>query len=261
MMLLLLKHRRRQSDGRSWLPYLFIALLAIPAQTSADEDHVLQSEVVEPYVEMHTQPGRGYPVFYIAERGESVQLLKQRTDWVQVENHKGVVGWVHVDEIGRTVDEAKRPLGVSAPGFEDYAHRRWELGFMLGDYDSTDALSTYLGWHFTRNLSAELAYSENFGEFSDGRMVTLNVVHQLFPDARFSPFLTLGGGVRETNPRSTLVETEDRNDNTANVGAGLRIHLNRRLLLRLQYKHHVVMTDRDDDEEVNEWNIGISAFF
>ena len=132
---------------------------------------------------------------------------------------------------------------------------------MMGDYDHTDAITAYLGWHFTRNLSVELAASENFGEFSDGSMVTASIVHQMFPHWRYSPFVTIGGGVRETNPRSSLVTTEDRTDTTASVGAGLRIHVTRRLIVRLQYKHYVVMTDRDDDEEVDEWKIGISAFY
>jgi opacity protein-like surface antigen len=92
-------------------------------------------------------------------------------------------------------------------------------------------------------------------------MITASIVHQMFPRWRYSPFITIGGGVRETNPRSTLVSTEDRTDNTANVGAGLRVYLTKRLLLRLQYKYYVVMTDRDDDEEVNEWTVGLSAFF
>ena len=236
-------------------------LLAAHSRPAHAEDDVLQSRVVEPYIEMRTQPGRGYPVFYIAERGESVQLLKQRTDWVKVRNRLGIEGWVHVNEVGRTVDEFGEELAFKAPDLESFSHRKWEMGFMLGDYDSTDALTGYLGWHFTRNLSAELAFTENFGEFSDGRMATASIVHQMFPDARYSPFLSIGGGVRQTNPRSTLVETEDRTDNTASVGAGIRIHLTRRLMLRLQYKHYVVMTDRDDDEEVDEWKIGISAFF
>jgi hypothetical protein len=83
----------------------------------------------------------------------------------------------------------------------------------------------------------------------------------MFPHWRYSPFLTIGGGVRETNPRSTLVSTNDRTDSTASVGAGLRIFLNRRLMLRLQYKNYIVITNRDNDEEVDEWKIGISAFF
>ena len=235
--------------------------IATAALVATAKDSGPSSIVVEPYVEMHTQPGRGYPVFYVAERGETLQLLLRRTDWVKVRTARGIEGWVSVNEIGRTVDASGAALAFTSPNLNSFTHRNWEFGVMVGDYDSTDAISAYVGWHFTRNLSLEVAATENFGDNSDGRMATASIVHQMFPQWRYSPFLTIGGGVRETNPRSTLVSTEDRTDSTANVGAGIRIHLTGRLLLRLQYKYYVVMTDRDDDEEVNEWKIGISAFF
>lgn len=241
----------------AWL----IATMALQSGHSSAEEAYFRSTVVEPYIEMRTHPGRGYPIFYIAERGEVVELLKRKTDWIKVRNAKGVEGWVHVDEIGRTIDSLGEPLNLKSPDLESFSNRTWEFGVMLGDYDGTDAVSAYAGWHFTRNLSLEIAATENFGNFSDGRMVTGSIVHQMFPDNRYSPFLTVGGGVRETNPRSSLVSTEDRTDNTASVGAGLRVHLTRRLMLRLQYKHYVILTDRDDDDEVDEWKIGISAFY
>ena len=251
--------RPKESQRIGWSLLLAIALLLSAATAQADD--VLQSTVVEAYAEMRTQPGRGYPIFYVAERGESVELLRQRTDWVKVRNHRGIEGWVHVDAIGRTIDAAGEPLALAAPGFDNFTGRRWEFGLMMGDFGDSDAVSGYAGWHFTPNLSTELAYTDNFGDASDGRMVTASIVHQMFPQWRYSPFLTIGGGVRETNPRSTLVDTEDRTDNVASVGGGIRIYLTRRLLLRLQYKHYVVMTDRDDDEEIDEWKIGISAFY
>ena len=240
---------------------IFMCMQILTTVRCYADDELFESRVVEAYIEMRTQPGRGYPIFYIAERGETIELLKRRTDWIKVRNQRGVEGWVHVDEIGRTVDENGAELAIKAPDLESFGNRRWEFGFMVGDYDSTDTVTAYLGWHFTRNLSVEAAVSENFGDYSDGRMATASIVHQMFPHWRYSPFVTIGGGVRETNPRSTLVATEDRTDNTASAGAGIRIHLTRRLLLRMQYKHYVVMTDRDDDEEVGEWKIGLSAFY
>ena len=258
-----MKCRTEGKRRRSRLVLLAVMMCSVgtASMRSMAEEISLQAVVVEPYIEMHTQPGRGYPVFYIAERGEAVELLKQRTDWVKVRNSRDIEGWVHVNDIGRTIDAGGDLLAVKSPEFSDFGRRNWEFGFLVGDYDSTDAVGGYVGWHFTRNLSVEVALTGNFGDFSDGRMATASIVHQLFPDARYSPFVTIGGGVRETNPRSTLVATQDRTDNTTSVGGGLRIHLTRRLMLRLQYKHYVVMTDRDDDEEVNEWKIGISAFF
>lgn len=255
-------HKQRTRGPAIFTITLIIMILnGLTGHTALADKDYSQSQVVEPYIEMRTQPGRGYPVFYIAERGEIVELLSQRTDWIKVRNDRGVEGWVHINEIGNTIDLLGVPLDIKSPDLESFSDRKLEFGFMVGAYDETDTVSGYLGWHFTRNLSVEVEASENFGDFSDGRMATANIVHQMFPQWRYSPFLTIGGGVRETNPRSTLVSTEDRTDNTASVGAGLRVHLTRRLILRMQFKHYVVITDRDDDEEVNEWKIGISAFY
>jgi hypothetical protein len=238
-----------------------VAALPGIAQEDTPAEAVPEAVIVESFVDLHTQPGRGYPVFYVAERGETVQLLKRRTDWIKVRNSRDIEGWVHVDDMGRAVDTSGALLAFKSPDRETFRNRDLEFGVMLGDYDSTDAITGYAGWHFTRNLSLELALTQNFGDASDGSMATVNIVHQMFPQWRYSPFLTIGGGVRETNPRSTLVSTDDRTDNTASAGAGVRIHLGSRFLLRMQYKHYVVMTDRDDDEEVDEWKIGISAFY
>lgn len=245
---------------RSLTPLLLLAVLLGNHSAQADED-IAKSHVVDAYIEMHTQPGRDYPVFYVAERGETIELLRRRTDWIKVRNYRGIEGWVHVDEIGRTVDSAGDALAISSPDFAQFVARSWEFGVMMGDFDNSDAVTGYVGYHFTPNLSLEGAYTENYGSFSDGRMATLNIVHQMFPQWRYSPFVSLGGGVRQTNPRSTLVATQDRTDGTASLGAGVRIYLTGRLMLRLQYKHYVVMTDRDDDEEAGEWKIGISAFY
>ena len=90
-----------------------------------DSQDYLQSSVVEAYVEMRTAPGRGYPVFYVAERGELITLLKRKTDWVKLRNYRGIEGWAHIDEIGRTVDAAGNPLAFRAPDLESFYNRRW----------------------------------------------------------------------------------------------------------------------------------------
>ena len=239
---------------------LLITAAAAPERALAEQDY-LQSEVVEAFVEMRTAPGRGYPVFYIAERGEMITLLKRKTDWIKLRNYRGVEGWAHINDIGRTVDAAGDPLAFRAPDLESFYQRRWEAGIMAGDFGDTDAVTLYGSWHFTRNLSVEINLTENFGDFSDGRQGTIDLVHEMFPQWRYSPFVSIGGGIRETRPRSTLVDTTDRTDNVASVGAGLRVYLTRRLILRMQYKNYVVITDRDDDEEINAWQIGISAFY
>ncbi len=258
---------------RFWL----LVLLLFSSGLYADDNPPV-AVIAEAFVEMHTGPGRGYPVFYVAERGEKVELLKQRTSWIKVRTMpRGPMdvdrdgnpipgsntkeGWVRVSSIAKAEDEYGQPLALNFPQLENFSDRRWEMGIMLGDFGGSDVISGYTGFHFTRNLSLEVELSENFGSFSSGQSATLNLVHQPFPDTRYSPFFTLGGGVRKTDPRSTIVQTEDREDDVLVVGAGIRVYLSSRFLVRVQYKQHTILTNRDDDIEVEEWKIGLSAFF
>jgi hypothetical protein len=114
---------------------------------------------------------------------------------------------------------------------------------------------------FTPNLSGEVWVSQALGRFSDSTLVTLNIVHLMYPDWRASPYFTLGGGVIKTEPKATLVATTDRTDTVALAGAGVRVYLTRRFVFRGEYKTHVVFTSRNDNEEVQEWKAGFSFFF
>ena len=51
-------------------------------------------EVIDSYAELHTGPGKGYPVFYVVENTEWIEVLTRRPDWYEVRTEKGKVGWV-----------------------------------------------------------------------------------------------------------------------------------------------------------------------
>lgn len=237
-----------------------VLLMLVSAMASADDEAFIVT-VDDHYIEMHTGPGRGFPIFYVAERGEKITILKERAGWYKVRNYRAIEGWVSSNQIILTLDANGNPIILDEPGLQTFSNRRWEGGLMLGDFGGSDILTIYGGYQFTRNLSLELALSESYGEFSTGDAASLSIVHQFAPQWRYSPFFTIGAGIRRTEPKSTLVSVEDRDDGTANVGLGVRIYLNRQFFLRLQYKQYLVLTSRDDDEEVEEWKIGLSAFF
>lgn len=242
---------------------LLLSLLfavAINPPVAADEALVI-AKVVEPFIELHTGPGRGYPIFYVAERGESVTVLKQRTDWIKVRTRKGKEGWVHARSMAKTIDADGNQLALFFPDFSDYRNRRWEGGAVAGLFQKTDAIGVYGAYHFTRNISAELEFSEYFGTYSNGQYATVSIVNQPFPNWRVSPFFTIGAGIIEIKPKATLVQAEDRTDDMLNVGVGLRYYWTRNFLVRFQYRSYVVLTSRDDDEVIDEWKIGFSTFF
>ena len=247
------------------VPRLLIAALviwwlvaAVEARAAARTYEVI---VEDPYLELHTGPGRGYPVFYIAERGERVELLKRRTDWFRVRVPRGEEGWVRLEQLRETFGLDGERFDVPGLALDDYTERRWEVGALYGDFGGANVISAYGAFSLTGNLSLELWLSQALGRFSDSQLASLNVVHMLYPDRRFSPYLTLGAGAVKTEPKATLVATTDRTDSAAHAGAGLRAYLTRRFVFRAEYKTYVVFTSRDDNEEIREWKAGFSFFF
>lgn len=216
--------------------------------------------VDDPYIEMHTGPGRGYPIFHVVDKGEAVDVLRQRTDWFQVRTRKDKKGWVHRDQLERTLADDGTRTKIEDLDFGSFSDRRWEFGVAGGDFGGANVVSVYGAFALSANLSAELSVSKGLGAFSDSEFASLNLTHQLFPDKRISPFFTLGTGVIRTKPSATLVATEDRSDQTAHVGFGARTYLTRQFVLRVEYKSYVVFTSRDDNEEIDEWKAGFSFF-
>ena len=244
--------------------FALLVVMTASSAARAEKNH-LRVTVTTPYIELHTGAGRGYPIFYIAERDEEVEVLVRRTDWIKVRLRAGTPhekeGWVSIAQMAHTELADGRPLDVAYPDFDVYKKRRWELGFMQGSYAGANIVSAYGAYHFTPNISAELEAAQYFGSYSNGKLATFSFVHQPFPDWRLSPFLTVGFGHVYIEPKATLVETTNRNNNLVDVGIGVRYYLTRRFLLRAQYKNYVVLTNTETNQNAEEWKIGISAFF
>lgn len=218
-------------------------------------------EIADPYIEMHTGPGRGFPIFHVAERGETIEVTTRRTDWFKVRTEGGKQGWVSAAQLSETLQPDGSPTEIRDPDRADYVARRRELGFMLGDFDGANIMTLYGAWLFSDNMSLELRTSAITGDFSSGWMLNANLLHQPFPRWYVSPYFALGTGLLRIEPKATLVEAEDRTDQEAHVSFGLRSHLGRRFLLRAEYTSYVVFTERDNNEEPNAWTLGFSFFF
>lgn len=217
--------------------------------------------VAEPFLELHTGPGRGYPRFHLAQRGERVAVLKRRTDWFRVRTARGVEGWVTLEQLSLMQEPDGSPAAFAPPTRLDYLARRVEGGVLLGDFGGADVLSAYAAYHLTRNLSLEVSASDLNGRFSSGWIAGASIVHQTWPEWRISPFLSLGTGVIRIEPRATLVDVEDRTDQLAHAGGGLRMHVARNFMMRAEFRRYVVFTSREETEDVNEWKLGFAFFF
>ena len=231
------------------------------AKLDAEKEKLQQVFVTEPYLELSTGPGRGYPVFQVVEREESVDVLYRRTDWFKVRTERGLEGWARARDMRRTRLADGSPFVFNLGDRAGFTSHDWELGMGGGDYGGANLISAYSAFSLTDNMKVELTLSQYLGNASNGYKAEAGITHVLFPEWRLSPFVGIGTGVVYVEPRATIVLPEDRTDQTAYAGAGLRFYLTRRFFVRADYRWHTVFTSRDDNQELEEWKVQIACFF
>lgn len=238
-------------------------LLVLWALLGAGSVHAddLQVTVNDAFINLYSGPGRGYPIFHVVERGETITLLKSRTDWIKIRTYRGKTGWVRRNDMQHTLGPDGQPPVFADSKQEDYLTDRFELGVAMGDFEGADSLTGTLGYRFTNHLTAELRVAQNTGQFSDSQILAVALLHQPFPEWRISPFFSLGTGEIKTLPSATLVDPQDRKDTLIQASLGSYIHLTGRFFMRVEYTNHMILTSRNNNEEVNEWKVGFNIFF
>ena len=238
---------------------LLLAALLTPAVSAARE--YLQLFVTAPYLELHTGPGRGYPVFHVVPRDGSVDVLFRRTDWFKVRTEQGVEGWASQTDMQKMVladgSQFKFDLGDRA-GFTSH---RYEMGMFAGQYGGATLVSGYMSFSFNPQLALEASVGQFLGNFSNGETEDIGFAHVFVPEARWSPFVTIGLGLVQTQPKATLVAAPDRDEQSAYVGGGIRFYLTRRFFLRAEYRQYWIFTKRNQNEDSDEWKAGFAFFF
>ncbi|MBV8876674.1 MAG: SH3 domain-containing protein [Gammaproteobacteria bacterium] len=238
---------------------LLLITLGAPARSSAREH--LQLFVTEPYLELHTGPGRGYPVFHVVARDASVDVLFRRTDWFKVRTERGVEGWASQSDMLKTVLADGTPFLFPLGDRAGFSSHTWEMGIFAGQYGAATLISGYAALSFNSQLQLEAAVGNFLGKFTNGVTGDIGFAHIILPEARVSPFLTVGVGLVRTEPKATLVQPANRTEQSAYVGGGLRYYLTRRFFLRAEYKAHWIFTRRNVNEEADEWKLGFAFFY
>lgn len=238
---------------------LLLATLLTPALSAARE--YLQLFVAQPYLELHTGPGRGYPVFHVVPRDGSVDVLFRRTDWFKVRTERGVEGWASQADMLKTVLADGSPFKFDLGDRAGFTSHRFEMGIFAGQYGGATLVSGFGSVSLNSQLALEGALGNYLGKFSNGVTGDIGFAHVLVPEARWSPFLMLGVGLVHIEPKSTLVQAANRTEQTAYVGGGVRYYLTRRFFLRAEYKAHYIFTKRNQNEDADEWKLGFAFFF
>lgn len=238
-----------------WLIQMFMA-----APGYADENHQ-RVQVVDPYIELHTGPGRGFPVFHVAERGEWLQLLMRRTDWFKVRSARGTEGWVNRMQLENTLTEAGVKQTFRDVLMDDYFRRHIEFGMAAGAMESDPLLRFHVGYRFNNTLSAEVAYMQVQGVFAGSTLYQINLQSQPYPEWRLAPFFSIGAGRFNNIPKTTLVNAMTTDSVTANAGFGLRYYITRRFMARADYANYVLFVSDERTDSYTVLTAGLAFFF
>jgi len=238
---------------------VFFLLLMLWATAGSAEQMTLW--VVEPFLELRSGPGEAYPRFHAVEKGESLRLLRRKTNWFKVRTQGGKQGWISQTQLEQLRFRQNSSLKLRPVAKADYLARRWEVGFAGGVFAGDPLVVLRGGYRFNPNLLLEAGLSKVSGVFSSSNIYQLSLVSRPMPTLTWAPYFSLGVGRFENRPRATLVDARPVDATAITAGVGVRRYITRRFLLRLGLKDYLLLVDDNQADEHTEWLLGVSAFF
>ncbi len=246
------------------LLFLLLVCLSFAPVLKADDSAGRVLTIADPFIELHTGPGPGYPIFHVIDRGAEIEVLMRKTQWYRIRSSTGIEGWVDRDQLQQTLTPGGSQLQLSEFSADDFEQRDWELVVTTGELEDAPVISVAGAYAFTKNLAAELGFSHSVGTVSSSTIPKTNLLMQPLPEWSYSPFFTLGFGRIQVKPSATLVDPADRNNNLGQIGFGFKKFLSRQFVLRAEINQYVIFSasnERDDNEEIGEWKLGFAVFF
>jgi hypothetical protein len=246
--------------ARGLLATCAVAGLALPAR-AADTPPGERVQVSDPYIELRTGPGRGYPVFFVAERAEWIEIELRNTDWFKVRTAGGKTGWVQRAQLEATLTAAGGAKTFRDVALDDYLQRRLEMGAAWGLFKSEPMLKLWAGYRLGEGLRAEATIGQVQGVYSGTDFWHVNLSTEPWADQRLSPFFAVGLGSFRNLPNASLVGAVTTNANLADASVGLKWHLNERFIVRADYTIYTAFIADTRSGEYNAFTLGVSFFF
>jgi Bacterial SH3 domain len=246
------------------------ALVAAAAPDAHADDEALVRVLAE-QAAVHTGPGFGYRVIYVAARGDVLPALGRAPadHWFRVELPDGTYGWILGDEVF--------PLDVETSD----AHRGPSIWKRMGDavFSPSPLLEGGIGLtfsagvlggdgmfmfrpavHLAPHVSLEGFVGETVGEQIDVTYAGGGFNAYLFPTSPVTPFAAVAAGGAFGRRKADQFTIKPGNFSLVNVGGGLLIALKKRLTLRGDVRHYVVF-DANHTQRIEEYSGALAVYF
>ena len=235
------------------------AAAAVPTPLPASSAERLR--VNAPFLEMHTGPGRGYPVFFVVERRQWITVELRRTDWYRVRADGGQVGWVPRQQLVATLTETGAGKTLRDLVLDDYLGRKLEFGAAWGRFKSEPMLKLWTHYKLADAVGAELKLGQVQGVFSGTDFWAVSLTSEPWSDRRLSPFFSVGLGKFKNIPNASLVSAAPTDAKLANATLGLRWYVAERFVVRLDGSVYTAFVADSRSIEYRAVTAGIAFFF
>jgi hypothetical protein len=243
---------------RRLLAYALL-LQALMVTLSFGAEHPLELIVTAPFLEMHSGPGRGYPVIYVIGRDETVTVLYSRTDWYKVRAPRGEEGWARRADLAATVLPSGAPAPI--PPYPDFTAHRFEVGAGYGVYNHENLVTAYGDFGLTNSIDIEGVIEQALGTLDNRVIATIGLRHTFIPEWKwFSPTAGIGTGYQHIVDKEPPAPRQSDNQ-LAYVSLGVRGFITRRFMWRADWRHYVVFNNLNTYEDLEEWKFGLAVFF
>lgn len=220
-----------------------------------------QLQVTAPFLEMHTGPGRGFPVFFVVERSQWVTVELRHTDWYRVRAEGGQVGWVHRTQLESTITAAGGTKSFRDLLVDDYLRRKLEFSGSWGRFKGEPMLKLGLQYRLADTIGTELTVGQVQGLFSGTDFWHVALTSEPWSDRRWSPFFSVGVGKFKNIPNSTLVDAIPTNAKLAHATVGLRYYLTERFIARVDWTLYTAYVSDARSTEYRAITAGLGFFF
>lgn len=228
------------------------------ASSSSDTERL---QITDPYIELHTGPGRGFPVFFVAPRAQWITVEMRHTDWFKVRTDDGKVGWVSREQLATTLTASGASKSFRDVLLDDYLSRRVQLGAAWGQFKSEPMLKLWTSYRLSETLSLEGTLGQVQGVFSGTDFWHIDLMSEPWSDRRISPFFSVGLGKFKNFPNLSLVGAQTTDAKLANASVGLRYYLSDRFVLRADYTIYTAFVADTHSTEYRAFTAGLSFFF
>jgi len=218
-------------------------------------------QITDPYIELRSGPGRGYPIFFVAPRSDWIEIELRHTDWFRIRTEDGKVGWVSRQQLETTLTAAGGTKSFRDVLLDDYLSRKVQLGAAWGQFKSEPMLKVWTSYRFSDTLSLEATFGQVQGVFSGTDLWHVDILIEPWSDQRISPFFGVGVGKFKNFPNLSLIGATDTDAKLGVARLGVRYYLTERFVMSGDYALYTAFLSDQRSTQYQAWTLGLSFFF